>query len=357
MPPSTKGSGNFSRSSKNSDPGFEQHNQSKLVHMKTCIQLIIASLFIPMAMTPMKTQAQQSAPKISGDLIIFHAGSLSVPMKDIAAEFRKLHPEVNILLESAGSVASARKITDLNRPCDILASADYAVIDNMLIPKYADWNIKFASNEMAIVYHDQSRSAEQITAKNWYDILMKKEVAFARADPNSDPCGYRAVMTLQLAEKFYKKPGLAKMFLDKDQEYIRPKEVDLLGLLESNSIDYIFLYRSVAIQHNLKYITLPDQINLKNQAFASEYASATVEINGKKPGEKETLKGEPMIYGVTMLKDAPNKAAALAFLEFMLSKGQGMKILEKDGQPSVIPMPLQNYTLVPEPLQQFVRKQ
>lgn len=185
---------------------------------------------------------------------------------------------------------------------------------------------------------------------------MKSDVAFGRADPNADPCGYRSVMTLQLAEKFYKKPGLAKQVTDKDQQYIRPKEVDLLALLESGSIDYLFLYKSVAMQHNLKYVILPDQINLKNPAFASEYSAATVEINGKKPGEKETMKGEPMIYGVTMLRDAPNKEAALAFLEFLLSKDQGIKIMEKNGQPSVIPMPTQNYNLVPDRLKKFVKK-
>jgi molybdate/tungstate transport system substrate-binding protein len=324
--------------------------------MKLIIKIVLAGILMFFAMKTSDTRAQAAVKKIGGDLIIFHAGSLSVPLKDIAAEFKKLYPGVNVLMEASGSVASARKITDLNRPCDIMASADYAVIDNMLIPKYADWNIKFASNEMAIVYHDKSRMSGTITPRNWYDILMLPEVDFARADPNSDPCGYRTVMTLELGEQYYRKPGLAKSIMDKDQEYMRPKEVDLLGLLESGSIDYIFLYRSVAIQHGLKYVTLPDEINLKNPAFAREYATATVEINGKAPGEKVTMKGEPMIYGVTMLRDAPNREAALAFLEFMLSKDQGQRILEQDGQPSVIPMPVQNYDLVPAELKQFVRK-
>ena len=140
--------------------------------------------------------AQQPQKQLSGDLVIFHAGSLSVPMKEISAAFKKLHPEVNILMESAGSVESARKITDLDKPCDILATADYKVIDNMLIPKFADWNIKFVSNEMCIVYSEKSRYASQINSKNWCDILQKKDVAYGRADPNSDPCGYRSVMTM-----------------------------------------------------------------------------------------------------------------------------------------------------------------
>ena len=152
-------------------------------------------LFVLGLITSFNMPAQQKNNTISGDLIIFHAGSLSMPFKEIAAEFNKLYPDVKVLLESAGSVASARKITDLNRPCDILASSDYGVIDNILIPKYADWNLKFVSNEMSIVYRQESRLAGQINPKNWYDILMKKEVAFGRADPNSDPCGYRTLMT------------------------------------------------------------------------------------------------------------------------------------------------------------------
>lgn len=298
----------------------------------------------------------QKPSELSGDLIIFHAGSLSVPMKEIKTEFNKLYPKVNVLLEPAGSVECARKITDLKKPCDILASSDYNVIDKMLIPAYADWNIKFAANEMSIVYNNKSKYRDQINAKNWYDILMKQDVAFGRADPNADPCGYRSVMCIQLAESYYEKPGLAKQLLSKDLNYMRPKEVDLLAVLESDNIDYIFIYRSNAVQHNLNYLILPDQINLKNPGYTDDYNKAVVEIKGKEPGKTEQIKGDPMIYGVTMIRNAPNKEAALAFLEFMLSSDKGMKIMEKDGQPSVIPMEEKNYAKVPDRLKQFVKK-
>jgi len=298
----------------------------------------------------------QSGTKVTGDLIIFHAGSLSVPLKEVAEEFKKVNPGINIMMEAAGSVASARKITDLGKPCDIMASADYAVIDNMLIPKYADWNIKFAGNELCVVYTDKSKYSDKVTAKNWMNILKQPDVIFGRSDPNADPCGYRTVMMLQLAEKYYKKPGLQKQFTGKDQAYMRPKETDLLALLETGSVDYIFLYRSVAVQHNLRYLILPDQINLKNPAFATEYATAKVEINGKEPGEKVSMTGEPMIYSFTILRDAPNKAAALAFAEFLLNKEKGLKIMLKNGQPSVVPMKVANYDKVPTALKPFVKK-
>jgi molybdate/tungstate transport system substrate-binding protein len=300
--------------------------------------------------------AQPKPADLKGDLIIFHAGSLSVPMKEVAAAFNKVYPNVKILMESAGSVASARKITDLNRPCDIMASADYAVIDNMLIPKYSDWNIRFVSNEMSIVYHEKSRYAKEIGSKNWYDILMKSDVAFGRADPNSDPCGYRTVLSLQLAEKYYKKPGLASRITGKDLNYMRPKEVDLVALLESGSIDYIFLYRSVAIQHKLNYLVLPDEVNLKNPALGSLYSTVSTEINGKEPGKKDVVKGEAMVYGITVLRDAPNREAAVAFVQFLLTKDKGMAIMEKNGQPSVVPMPVNNYDKLPDALKKFGKK-
>jgi molybdate/tungstate transport system substrate-binding protein len=292
-------------------------------------------------------------PKITGDLVIFHAGSLAVPMKKMIEAFTKEYPNVNVKAEAAGSVASARKITDLNRECDILASADYQVIDKMLVPKYAEWNIRFASNEMAIVYTPQSKYANKITRNNWYDILLKKDVLVGRADPNSDPCGYRTVLTCKLAEKYYKRAGIADKLLAKDHNMMRPKEVDLLALLETQSVDYIFIYKSVAIQHGLKYLTLPDNINLKNPAFDKFYSTVSVEINGDKPGEKVIQNGEAMIYGLTILKNAPNKAAAEAFVKFMLDKNKGMKIMQQCGQPSVIPSKATGYEKLPAELKKF----
>lgn len=295
----------------------------------------------------------QNSDKRKNELIIFHAGSLSVPFKQMAEQYQKENPELKILMESAGSRQCARKIADLKRPCDIMASADFRVIDNLLIPEYTHWNIKFAGNEMAIVYHEQSRFSEDINSKNWYDILMKEEVAYGRSNPNADPCGYRTVLLASLAEEYYEQNGLAEKLLEKDKNYIRPKETDLIGLLESNVIDYIFLYRSVAEQHGLKYLVLPDSINLKNPDLDSFYATATAEISGKKPGEFITKKGEAMVYGITILKDAPNSEEAHQFLKFVLSKQKGMAIMEKNGQKSLVPSPSSSFEKIPDELKGF----
>jgi len=151
------------------------------------------------------------------ELIIFHAGSLSVPVKQIAQEYQKRNPDTKIFLESAGSLICARKITELKKPCDIIASSDYFVINELLIPDYASWSIRFATNEIVIAYQEKSKYSKEINPDNWMDILQKKDVIYSRSDPDSDPCGYRTVFTFMLAEKYYNKPGLAEKMSSKNK--------------------------------------------------------------------------------------------------------------------------------------------
>ena len=321
--------------------------------MKKLLRIAVALLILGIAGCGNGHAKKKQKDDVAGDVIIFHAGSLSVPFREISEAFQKEYPAVHIIGEAAGSRQCARKITDLKRPCDIMASADYTVIDQLLIPDYATWNIKFTTNEMTLVYTGESKYREEINRDNWFDILLRDDVSYGRSDPNADPCGYRAALTMKLAEKYYQKPGLARRLLEKDRQYVRPKETDLLALLESHNLDYIFLYRSVAQQHDLKYLLLPDEINLKNPAFVDLYHSVAVEISGKKPGTFIEKKGEPMVYGITILKNAPNRQAALKFTEFLLSNDKGMKIMEKNGQPSVVPSSTNTYHNIPAELKPF----
>lgn len=287
------------------------------------------------------------------ELVVFHAGSLSVPFRQIADQFAAENPGVRVLLEAAGSRNCARKISDLGRRCDVMASADYTVIEELLIPDHADWNIRFATNEMAIVYADISRRSDEINAENWYEILLDPQVAFGRSDPDADPCGYRTVLTVKLAEGFYGAEGLADRLLAKDLRFIRPKETDLLPLLETHAIDYLFLYRSVADQHGLNALLLPDEINLKAPAFADLYARATVEVSGKKPGETIIKAGAPMVYGVTIPNNPPSPELAVAFVRFLLDPFKGMAVMERNGQPPIVPATTDSYERLPEALQQY----
>jgi molybdate/tungstate transport system substrate-binding protein len=216
-------------------------------------------------------------------------------------------------------------------------SADYTVIDKLLIPDFADWNVRFARNTMVIAYTDQSEHADEFSAENWYEILAREGVIFGHSESDADPCGYRTLLVWQLAEKHYNEPGLYER-LDENcpPENIRPKSVELIALLESGDMDYAFEYRSVAVQHGLKFVELPDEINLSMVEQAEFYSQASVDIAGSEPGETMTMVGKPIVYGVTIPNNAPNPDLAVAFVEFLLGP-EGQAIMEGQGQPPIVP--------------------
>lgn len=297
------------------------------------------------------------AKQLTGEVVIFHAGSLSVPLAQMEKEFETLHPGIDVKREPSGSRDCAKKITDLGKKADIMASADYTVIDNLLMPKHADWNALFAKNEMVIMYSEHSKFKDEINGQNWPEILLKEGVQYGHSDPNADPCGYRALMVWQLAEQHYKIPDLYKK-LDqaRPQRNIRPKETDLIAMVESGALDYLFIYRSVAQQHNMPFVELPAEVNLSDINHEDFYKQAKVDTSGKKPGEVITQVGKPIVYGVTLVKDAENKENAIEFLKFMLAKEKGLKILDQNGQPIVTPMVIKGEESMPQEIKDAISK-
>lgn len=286
-------------------------------------------------------------------LVIFHAGSLSVPVRELAAAFMKDNPGVTVLTEAAGSLHSARKITDLGKTCDIMLSADHFVVSSMLIPEHASWNIRFATNEIVIAYRPESAYSSIIREDNWADILLKDDVIIGRADPDADPCGYRTVFAAKLAEDYYGRPGLADSLLEKDKDYIRPKEVDLVALVSSGVIDYMFQYRSVAIQHGFRYLELPDEINLSSPLMTERYTGVSYMIPGESPGVRTEVQGDYISYSGTVLDRAPQKELALRFFEFMLSD-EGREIFRECGQEPLVPAIADDPAAVPASLNKYL---
>ena len=273
-----------------------------------------------------------------GKLIIFHAGSLTVPFAKMEKIFEAKYPKVDVLREGGGSTKMARMISELHKPADIMGSADFKVIDKTLIPEYAEWNVRFATNQLVLCYTDNSRFANEVNADNWYKILGRKGVVWGHSDPNLDPCGYRSLMVLQLAEKHYKVTGLYdQLIANRPKKNVRPKSVELVSLLKTGNMDYAWEYLSVAVQHELKFVKLPDEINLGNYKYDAYYKQAKVKVTGKKPGTWMTRTGKSCTYGITLLKDAKNPEAAVAFLEYLMSPDGGLKVLNEMGQPPFIP--------------------
>ena len=293
-------------------------------------------------------------------LKVFHAGSLTAPMRDFIDAFAEIKPGVTVENEVSGSVAAIRKVTELNRTADVVMVADYKLILEMMMPEYADFCLVFASNSMVLAYTDNSKLSGEINVDNWWEILLSDGVKVGFSNPNDDPCGYRALMVMALSDlkrnstllldeliegntniRYHFDGGHvvlevpSNLEVNTDKICIRSKSVELVSLLEEGSLDYAFEYKSVAIQHGLKFIDLPPSLDLSSSDMSSWYSKVSVVIMCDREDSK-TLIGEPILYGLTIPKVSENPQLAAEFVKMVLGD-TGREILRENGQEAINP--------------------
>ena len=256
---------------------------------------------------------------VADTLVVFLAASLSKPIQPVLDSFAARSGTV-VQRESGASLEHVRKVTELHRIPDLLLLADAEVIPQLLVPTYATWYAEFARNRLVIAFTPRSKHANEINASNWMTILQRHDVEVGRTDPNLAPVGYRTLLMLQLAERFYKRTGLAASLVrNAPDRNVRSNAAELAALLATGELDYIYDYQSVAEANGFRFITLPPQIDLGDAKRAGEYAAASVKIRGSAPGKSVTMRGQPILYGVTIPAGAPHPAVAKRFLDFLTS--------------------------------------
>ena len=333
------------------------------------------SLFTPFTMgVPKGVTADFTTPATATrPLKVYHAGSFATSFGKLEKMFEKAHPDVDVQLFSGGSGAIVDKVNKQNQKADVLASADYSLIAKYLVPNNATFYVDFAKNAMVLVYTDQSRYANEITADNWYKILGRSDVKYAISDPKSDPAGYRSLMTLALAEREY---GDATIFSSLVTPYSRMNKTvangvwtidatnplpdakkltitatgpEIAPLLKDGKVDYALEYSSVAIQSGLKYITLPTDIDLSDLKMEATYKTVQV----KRPSGSTTVTevGMPIVYEVTVPVSAKSPDTGYEFIKLLLGS-DGQAVLTADGQTPIVPA--EAFGSVPDALKPMV---
>ncbi|MBX9928173.1 MAG: extracellular solute-binding protein [Gemmatimonadaceae bacterium] len=266
----------------------------------------------------------------TGPLVVFNAGSLARPLKAALDSFAAREGIV-VAQEHAGSLESVRKLTDLGKTPDVLALADASLFPRLLIPAHTSWYTLFAENRLVIAYTDRSKFAGEADSISWPTVLMRRGVETGRSDPDADPNGYRALLALQLTERARAERGLARRLLAAMPERnVRPKEADLVALLQAGELDYIWSYESMARAAGLRFVRLSDRVDLGTLAESTFYATASTRVRGAAGSAPLTIRGEPIVYGLTIPTRAPHRATAERFVRWLASDA-GRAVLRAEG--------------------------
>jgi molybdate/tungstate transport system substrate-binding protein len=235
-------------------------------------------------------------------LNVFCAGVSLKMVKDTAEKWNELHPELPVVVTPGGSVDIIRYCIN-GEACDLLISADDEIIQSMMMPEYADGYRIWASNKMVVVGDD-------ITSENWEEKLLAEDATFKHKDPYGDPGGYRAVMSILLADAY--KPGLTDSLMNHPGHIGMKKAPGPFGNIQQAK--YQFLYRSGAEMSGVNYAQLPDIMDLSNFDLADEYAKVSFAVD-----DKNTVTAAPIAHALTIPKAALHRDAAKEFAAMFLS--------------------------------------
>jgi molybdate/tungstate transport system substrate-binding protein len=340
----------------------------------------VALILLTLSVVSAVAQTPGCVPPSNQQLIIYRSGSLSTTFKPLIAAFT-CQTGIQVKDVTGGGVDVGRQITAGGQACDLYAPADYSDIDLFMKPAgYANFNIVFAQGKMVLAYSASSVAEKKLppiadpnsqpfnpptsipnaTAK-WYEILMMPGVKVGGGNPFLDPGAYRAFMMFQLAEAYYKVPNLYNDLLN----HLVIPGADPSGPALGKRFDFQFIYehgaRVMASKNpDFRYVNLPDEINLSDPAKNAYYREhALVVLPGldtPSSARSVPVTGTRVAWGITVMKNAPNRENAVKFLQLLLGPtGTGM--LKENGPVPISPALVSpaDFRRLPEALRPLVK--
>jgi len=247
------------------------------------------------------------------ELVVFHSEGLSPVLSDVAAELGRANPPLRVRLEPSDSMLAVRKITELGQVADVVAVTDAA-----LLAPLGDTTAPtiFATDEVVLAHKDHSRFTDEISTRNWAEVIDRPGVRIACASPDTSEAGVHAQLAWQLAGQ-YETRGRCR------GENTVSGETELVAVLEARGADYVFLHRSTASRHHLKVTALPPEWNLSRPDLDAAYAIASVRARGR------DFAGKAISCG--LIAASPRNPAGVQRLLAALTSPSGRRALERAG--------------------------
>lgn len=237
-------------------------------------------------------------------LQVFSCGVCMNVTRKMIARWNEAHPELPAELTPGGSVDLVRKII-AGTPCDVVVVADESNFSELLMPEYVPGYTVFAANSMVIAANE----GYEIDDDNWVEKMLDPNIKFAHRDPYGDPCGYRSVMAMMLADKYM--PGLSDKLLN------HPGHLGMVRNVPLNQFppyQYEFTYGSGAELSGRSFAKLPAIMDQSDVSLKDEYATVAFDCD-----ENTRIVCTPIGHAIAIPMASINKEAAKEFADAYLA--------------------------------------
>lgn len=194
-----------------------------------------------------------------------------------------------LLNTPGGSSTLAADIRNGIDVADVFISAAPAVNRTLEGPRngsWVSWYAAFAASPEVLAYYPRSRFARALRTQRWYRVITRKGFRLGRTNPAQDPGGVLAEHALRHTAKARHLPALARLASETDDQY--SEQTEQAGV-QNGQLDASFMYEAAADSQHSPFVKLTG-----------------VHLAGG--------------YTITIVKGAPHRAAAEAFVAFLLGK-------------------------------------
>lgn len=225
----------------------------------------------------------------SGKVQVLYAASLENLMDKSVQPAYQQASGVTFDGTAAGSTALVSDIKGKIKQADVFISAATDANSGLMGTAngdWEDWYATFATSPLLIGYNPNSKFANDLKTKPWQQVITEAGFKMGSTDPKLDPKGKLAAQ------------ALTDVGLSTSAVQVFPEE-QLAGRLQAGQLDAGFFYSTEATDLGIPTISLG---SIKLQAT----------------------------YTVSVLNNAPNKNAAISFVQYLLGS-DGLALMRKHG--------------------------
>jgi molybdate/tungstate transport system substrate-binding protein len=283
----------------------------------------------------------------SSTLSILGAGTLDTIFPEIANQLVNETPGISAPAAAQnyeGSLDITSAITSLGALADVAAVADFRLIPGMLEPKYASWEVVFATTPEVLAWEPGNSAFDGATAANWPSLLMNAsaKVPMGIWNASTDPNGYNEIFSMMLEGMLYDGGNISAVYghfysgapgtvASGLSNTLIEHESQAAALLATGTVSAVITYRSYAVVNHLAYVSFNPIVGLlaNNSTALADYAKLSTQITPSL-GVLETVYPAPVLFAATVPLNAPNPTLGAGFLHLLLSP-QGAAYLSAGG--------------------------
>lgn len=256
-------------------------------------------------------------------LRVCYAGSMGAVMdRQIFPAFEKLH-HARVRGLGRGAIGLARQLAAGEIESDVFIPVTGGPVSLLRPGQLAGKPVPFARTCMVLAYCPHGPAAKLFQAaavggEPWYKVLLNHHLRFGRTDPRTDPQGRSTVLSLKLAQRYYRQTGLAAKIMGPLENPAQIfTETSLMFRLQAGQVDACITYQSQAAANHLPFIPLPKQVNLGYPAMQAMWYSRVQFKLSAAHHKLMTCRAQPLVFYATVLRQARNKQLAIDFVGFL----------------------------------------